>query len=257
MRSSSRYAAMLAAVLLGGSGCGGGNLTLPGEEIGPPANLIPVSGNEQEAAAGAPVPDSLVVRLVDAQGTGVPEEAISWVIGTGGGSVAPGSGETGAGGLANASWVLGPDPGPNTVTAVVAGLPVVVFSASGTGSNGGGGGGGGGGDGGGDGGGIARLAFIVQPTDTKEDERIRPAVVVAIVDEDGLRPDLSAKIELSLAAGAGELDGKREADTRNGFAVFDDLKIKDAGSGFVLRASASKEPELGSVDSRAFDIHED
>ena len=248
MRSVSRSAASAAAFLLGVTGCGSGDLTLPGD-VGPPAALELVSGDDQSAAAGAILADPLKVRLVDAQGNGVPEGAVTWIVGEGGGTINPGSTATATDGLTATQWTLGPTPGANTATAVVSGLPVVVFSASATG----GGGGGGGGEEG-----PRRLAFLIQPSDVEEDEHIRPAVVIAIMDQDGILPDLSAKIQIELAAGEGKLEGKTTADTRNGFAVFDDLKIKDgSGTGYVLRAFAPEEAELGSIESRAFRVEED
>ena len=247
MRSNHRYPALLVAALFWVSACGGGDLSLPGE-VGPPADLQLVSGNDQVAPPATQLADPLLVRLVDAQGLGVPEGAVTWIVGQGGGTIAPGTTETTADGLAGTRWTLGPTPGPNTATAVVSGLPVVVFSASATG----GGGGGGGGEEE-----PAHLVFLVHPSDVERDEKIRPAVVVAIVDQDGIVPDLSAKIEIELAVGSGELEGKRSVDTKNGFAVFDDLKLKEPGSGYVLRAFAPEEAELGSAESRAFDVVEE
>jgi hypothetical protein len=245
MRPNSWFIVCLALGLVAGA-CGGGDLVLPGE-AGPPADLRLVSGDDQSAAAGAELPDPLQVRLVDEQGLGVPG-TVSWVVGMGGGSVAPASVEAGADGLAEARWTLGPTPGANTVSAVVSGLPVVTFSASATGN-----GGGGGGD-------LPphHLVFQVEPSDTEEGERITPPVTVAVVDSDGaVVPEFKFKIAVELANGEGKLDGKREVDTKDGVAVFDDLKIDDAGEGFVLRALAPDDAFLGTVESRAFRVEED
>jgi hypothetical protein len=129
--------------------CRGGDLTLPGE-VGPPANLVLVSGDSQSAPAGDQVPIPLVVRLLDEQGNAVHNAAISWVVGDGGGSVSPVTVETDTAGLASTRLTLGPSPGVNTVNAVVSGVDIVTFTASATGGGGGGGGGhrGHGGDGG-------------------------------------------------------------------------------------------------------------
>jgi hypothetical protein len=242
--------------------CAPGDLVLP-PEPGPPADLLKVSGDEQSAAVSEEVPDPLLVKLIDEQGLGVPAGSITWVVGAGGGAVNPGTTETGSDGLAQVRWTLGSSPGVNTVSAVVSGVSVVTFTASATGNDGGGGGdgddGGGGGGGGGGGAGVAHhLAFLVQPSDAEEGERITPAVVVALVDELGvLAPESKVKVVITLADGSDELGGKREADTKNGFAVFDDLKVEQEGDAVVLRAQVPEAPQLGSVDSRPFRVEDD
>jgi hypothetical protein len=147
-----RYSSHARRVIFPGSllavlACGGGDLTLPGQ-VGPPADLLQVSGNSQSARAGNEVPDPLVVRLVDEQGNPVRGSAVSWVVGDGGGSVSAVTVQTDTAGLASTRLTLGPSPGANTVNAVVSGIDIVIFTADATG----GGGGGGGGDDGGNGG---------------------------------------------------------------------------------------------------------
>lgn len=138
-----------AAVWLVILACGGGDLTLPGD-VGPASDLVLVSGDEQSADPGDELPAPLVVRLVDAEGNGVPAGAVTWVVGSGGGSVSATTVTTDAEGYASARLTLGPSPGANSVSAVVSGLAVVTFSSvANGGNNGGGDGGGGGGDGGG------------------------------------------------------------------------------------------------------------
>ena len=68
--------------------------------------------------------------------------------------------------------------------------------------------------------------------------------------------DPKIKIELELVAGSGKLEGKVDRDTKDGVAVFDDLKIDEPGDGKVLRASARDHAELGTVQSRSFRIEE-
>jgi hypothetical protein len=145
MRNSSQFARMIfPGSLLAVLACGGGDLTLPGQ-VGPPADLLRVSGDSQSAKAGDTVPVPLVVRLVDAQGNPVPAGAVTWVIGAGGGSVSPATVQTDTAGLGSTRLTLGPSPGVNTVNAVVSGVDVVPFTASATGGGGGAGGAGGGG----------------------------------------------------------------------------------------------------------------
>lgn len=110
-------------------GCGGGDLVLPPR--GQPAEIELIEGDAQIGSPGAPLPEMLVVRLVDAAGDGIPDGAVTWVVSTGGGSVTPVNGTTDGDGYASARWTLGPSAGPNTVTAVVAGVGGLTFTAMG------------------------------------------------------------------------------------------------------------------------------
>ena len=213
---------------------------------GSAASLVLVSGDNQSGRTGAELPQPLVVRLVDQQGNGMPARPVTWVMGAGGGSVSPTTGETDAQGFASARWTLGPSTGVNTWNAVVSGVGFVTFTAQATS-------GGGGGSLGPD-----HLVFRVQPSDTKQKQRITPPVVVAVVDRNGdLVTSPKIKIKLELSAGSGKLGGKRERDTQNGLAEFGDLTVDKSGGGKVLRAFAPDDDGLGSVESRSFRISED
>ncbi|HEX6104472.1 MAG TPA: Ig-like domain-containing protein [Gemmatimonadales bacterium] len=107
---------------------------------GTAASLVLVSGSGQTGPPGAELTDPLVVRVVDESGNGIPSQAVTWVVATGGGSVDPGTSQTDGEGFAGARWTLGPSPGSNTLSAVASGVGVVGFTAT---ANPGGGGGGG------------------------------------------------------------------------------------------------------------------
>jgi hypothetical protein len=219
---------------------------------GSASQLERVSGNNQSALAGREVPERLVVRLLDEAGNGVPDRAVSWLVATGGGSVPAENTTTDDDGLASTRWTLGPNPGGNTLNAVVSGVGAVAFSATGTSSGGGGGGGGGGGSG------ASRLVFAVQPSDTEEDERIRPPVRVAVLDQAGnLVTDGEFEVTLELVGdgqqGRGHLDGPRRQRTQSGVATFDELRVKRSGD-FRLRALSDGLP---SVESNEFEVEDD
>ncbi|MFL5495180.1 MAG: Ig-like domain-containing protein [Gemmatimonadales bacterium] len=97
-----------------------------------------VAGDRQEAPAGEPLDDSLVVRLVDTAGSGVPGRPVTWVVSIGGGSVTPETDTTDADGFARTQWTLGPESGANAARAMVSGAAFVTFTAVGTGEGGGG-----------------------------------------------------------------------------------------------------------------------
>jgi hypothetical protein len=149
--------------------CGGDNLTLPGP--GQPAVLRIVSGDGQSATVGEPVPQPLVVRLLDGDSLPVSGRMVVFRFGNEApdGAVNPTSSSTDADGLASATARLGSLPGDQPIDAqvVTPGQDLLVRfrltavptpPATGGSGNGGGGGnhspppsGGGSGGGGGDG----------------------------------------------------------------------------------------------------------
>jgi hypothetical protein len=97
---------------------------------GDASRLLVVSGSGQSALAGTLLPEDLVVRLVDAEGNGVPNTAVTWVIANGGGSVGPQNTITDGDGRASAQWTLGPALGEQRADAVVSGVGVATFRAT-------------------------------------------------------------------------------------------------------------------------------
>jgi hypothetical protein len=73
----------------------------------PPASVRIVSRNPQPGAAGQRLPDSVVVRVVDGEGRGVPGADVQFSVSTGGGRMIPLVKTTDAVGCARAAWVLG------------------------------------------------------------------------------------------------------------------------------------------------------
>lgn len=96
---------------------------------GGPAQIEVVQGDAQVGSAGLPLEKPVMVRLVDQSGRGVPDQAVTWVVSAGGGRVNPQTSVTNAEGVASATWILGPAPGPHTLDAVVSEVGLVTFSA--------------------------------------------------------------------------------------------------------------------------------
>jgi hypothetical protein len=90
-----------------------------------------VSGDGQSAIVGTALPAPLVVRAHDAAGNAVAGLAVTWIVGQGGGGVAPTTSLTDTDGLASTQWTLGGAPGANTATAVISGVGTVTFGATG------------------------------------------------------------------------------------------------------------------------------
>jgi hypothetical protein len=87
---------------------------------GAPGSLVAVSGGNQSGTVGAVLPESLVVRLTDANGNGIAGRAITWTAGQG--VVSPAGATTDIGGRAATQWTLGTGAGAQTVTATSPGL---------------------------------------------------------------------------------------------------------------------------------------
>ncbi|MBW4636966.1 MAG: DUF4082 domain-containing protein [Gloeocapsa sp. UFS-A4-WI-NPMV-4B04] len=102
------------------------------------STLVKVSGDNQSGATGATLPNSLVVKVVNAQNNPQPGITVNFAVSSGGGSVSPASAVTNASGQASTTLTLGAVPtGPEgvVVTATVAGIGNITFSATATPAN--------------------------------------------------------------------------------------------------------------------------
>ncbi|MBW3570993.1 MAG: Ig-like domain-containing protein [Gemmatimonadetes bacterium] len=75
-------------------------------EPGAAASITALPPASRTGGAGQPV-DSLVVRVADAHGNGVPGATVVWMATVGGGTISPASAATDAAGVARAEWTLG------------------------------------------------------------------------------------------------------------------------------------------------------
>jgi trimeric autotransporter adhesin len=96
---------------------------------GPPASIVIVSGDQQQAARRTTLPSPLVVRVTDSQGHPVAGVSVGWAVESGGGSVSPRSSQTDANGEASTSFTLGQGLGSHSASASVGSLRVL-FSAT-------------------------------------------------------------------------------------------------------------------------------
>ena len=118
--------------------CGGGdNLVLPNEGL--PHDIAVVAGANQTAPVGAPLPDSIVVRVTDAMSRPVAGQRVAFkLVGASSGSVGRDTVVTNADGRAAVRWTLGPTAGAQTLNATVVGgslpaLSVLVNATAGAG----------------------------------------------------------------------------------------------------------------------------
>jgi hypothetical protein len=205
-----------------------------------------VSGNDQTGDVDKELRDPLVIRVTDQAGRGISGAAVVWVVTEGGGSAKPVFGTTDGSGRANTRWTLGPQPGLNRLSAVVTGLGTVNFEAHGTRR----------GDDDGDDSDdrIVRLSFLVQPSDSEEDERLSPAVQVAAVNVGGATvPSAEGEVEVRLGRNPEDarLRGDRTQRFAGGVATFDDLRVDKEGGSYTLIAGVGGLPD---VESAPFQI---
>lgn len=113
-----------------GDGGGDGGVVPPPPPPSAPSAISLVSGGGQQAFAGAELPDSVVVRVSDAQGRPFSGAAVRFSVTQGGGSAAPAATTTDAAGLASTRWRIGRGDGEQALTASVGQLTVSVAATS-------------------------------------------------------------------------------------------------------------------------------
>jgi alpha-tubulin suppressor-like RCC1 family protein len=102
----------------------------PAEPNSPPGRVLSiVSGDQQEAPAGLPLPVAPRVLLTAADGTPQPGIEILWQVTEGGGVVNAFRTFTDSAGVASVTWTLGDDIGPQLLYASAAGTGGVTFRA--------------------------------------------------------------------------------------------------------------------------------
>jgi alpha-tubulin suppressor-like RCC1 family protein len=216
------------------SGCGGKESTNPTQTA---SALIRVSGNGQSGTVGEVLPNALVVKVVDAAGAGVPDVAVEWLVSSGAGGVNANRTTTDQSGQTLVTLTLGPAPGTNTVSASVAQLAPVTFTATAIGPP-------------------AKLSYGVQPTSVTAGAPIVQAVQVVVQDAQGnIAPTATSSVTLAITPGTGTtgatLGGTLTQTAVSGVATFSNLTIDKAGNSYALTATASG---LTSVVSTTFTV---
>jgi hypothetical protein len=195
-----------------------------------------VSGNTQTGPVSTELPLPLVVEVRDAQSNLVPGVAVTWVIGTGGGSVTPATSSTDQNGTASAAWTLGSAPGTNTVSAVVSGIGVAEFTAMATA------------------GAPARLSVQTQPSATAvSGTPLSQQPVIQLLDAQGNPSSQSGvAVTAAIGSGGGTLGGTLTRNTDgSGRAAFTDLVITGTPGTRTLRFTATG---FAAVSSTQIDV---
>ena len=102
------------------------------DEQAMPQSLTKVSGEGQAGPAGTTLAEPFVVSVLDQNGAAFAGAVVTFSVTAGGGTLSATTATTNASGQARSTLTLGSDPGPNTVSATVAGLEPVAFTATAT-----------------------------------------------------------------------------------------------------------------------------
>jgi hypothetical protein len=174
--------------------------------VGPPAAVVILSGDGQSGEAGLVLAESLVVRVVDGNGLGVPAINVQWAVATGGGSVKPLLVTSDGTGRAAVEWTLGAT-GPNQATATAAGF-VATFSATAVP------------------GAAFRLVLTTQPFTARSGFPFNPQPVIGLQDSLGNPVAQSGVVvTATIGSGGGTLGGTQISTTAAGTATFSNLMI--------------------------------
>lgn len=98
---------------------------------GPATRIVTALGDGQIGRASARVPGLIAVRVTDAYNNGKPGTGVTFTVTAGGGSInGSATSSTDVDGYALfGGWILGPNPGPNSLTATASGVGSVTLTA--------------------------------------------------------------------------------------------------------------------------------
>lgn len=95
-----------------------------------PFHLEEVSGNGQVGGAGSPLPEPVRVRVLDTNDEPSPRLWVEWTVIGGSGEVTPRNTFSDENGIAETTWILGPETGPQQVRVFVNGGTPMFFDAT-------------------------------------------------------------------------------------------------------------------------------
>ncbi len=128
--SERRWATVVALTAAALGACRNGGDGAPTEPTLAPSAIRVEAGNQQAGAVGTVLGTPLTVLVTDASGRAVANATVQWDASAGSGTIAPSGNRTDSRGIAQATWTLGTAAGAQRVTAQVAGLAPVSFTAT-------------------------------------------------------------------------------------------------------------------------------
>jgi hypothetical protein len=208
---------------------------------GPASALSVVSGGGQSAAAGAVLPNAIIVKVSDSFGNGIAGVTVNFAPVAGSGSVNPASGVSGTSGTVQTTWTLGPSGGAQTLNASAAGLTPnpLPIGATATGA-------------------VAgvptQIVFTQNPTNATAGVAIAPSVVVSVKDAfNAVVTTYTGNVTLAIGTnpGGSALAGTTTVAAVAGVATFPGISLNKAGVGYTLTAATAAIP---AASSAAFNI---
>ena len=205
----------------------------------PASQLLTVSGDEQSGIAGAPLPDSLLLRVAAADGVGSVDKEVVFTVTTGAGSLTALKDTSDADGLVSTKWTLGTPLGAQSVTATVTGVAgatrvLTAMATAGT---------------------PVRLEITAEPSATHvAGATLAPALTVRAVDAGGNTvTNFTGEVVAGLAVnpGGASLSGASNVNAVAGIATFPGLAVQKAAAGYALGVTSG---ELVPDTTSAFEI---
>ncbi|MCG8469097.1 MAG: hypothetical protein MJB57_12980 [Gemmatimonadetes bacterium] len=129
-RTGPRRALVGGAVAAALTACGSSTGVSESDTAGQPATMVVSSGSATLAVAGRLVDPPPAVRIQDAGGAPVAGVLVTFEPDPGSGTVVQQVVPTDTEGVAEAEWILGPDPGPQRLRVRATGVPDVTFSVT-------------------------------------------------------------------------------------------------------------------------------
>ena len=198
-----------------------------------PHTLTKVSGDGQEGQVGAALAKPFVVSVLDQNRSAFAGAVVTFSVTAGGGTLSSTTATTDANGRARSTLTLGPDPGTNTVTATVAGLEPVTFTAT-----------------------TAEQARPHSLTKVSGDSQQGPAstqlaapFVVSVLDQDD-SPLSGVAVTFSVTAGGGMLSSTNDANSCTiGSSTSSTTVTTDADGQAATRLTLGSEPGTNTVEA--------
>ncbi|HEX3805677.1 MAG TPA: Ig-like domain-containing protein [Gaiellaceae bacterium] len=208
---------------LGASAAGLGSVTFDATGVAGAAGSLTVNaGENQSATVNTTVATAPSVLVTDVDGNPVPGAAVTFAVGSGGGTVTGASQTTGVDGIATVgSWKLGTGTGANTLTVSTAGVASLTFHASGVAD--------------------AATTITVSSGDNQNatvDTNVSAAPTVLVTDQYG-NPVGGASVTFAVATGGGSATGLAQSTDSNGLADVGSWKLGTAAGSNSLTATSA------------------
>ena len=190
-----------------------------------PQTLVKASGEDQQGPVGAALAEPFAVVVRDQSGDLFEGTEVAFTIATGGGALSATTVATDVNGQATTTLTLGNELGPNTVTATIAGLEPVTFTANAVG--------------------YARPHSLAKVCGDSQEgpasTQLAESFVVSVLDEDGVAI-AGVGVTFTVTAGEGTLSSAMTTTHADGHARSTLMLGSEPGPNTVVATVAGLEP---------------